>query len=437
MWESGGENIGNLLAAILRMIQQNQMKSEAQDQFGSAVSGATRTSYNPTPSNIQQGQEFGDVLQRGTIEAQPRDPGTPIIGSQLGAPIAASLGQVVAQRGQQGQGDVATNPYARTDSLDNNALMRSLAQMLGQTQNPALVGSIGRYFEGQKAVQGLQPEYGFQNTPTGLYRTNKQSGGANLVSGSQPPMIKPSFKTDNVTVDENGKPMQYRIITDELGNEVRREKIGPSYQKPGAEKSTLLRVVQEDGQDIEYYGFVDELGREVVTKRQPRTLPGASRQKELAGKLVSIETNLNEYEKLLKEVPGGRIGGTLSKGAALLEMNPSARAAAGLENTLAGVIARALNGEVGVLTDQDIARAKTFIPQITDNDEERNLKFRVIRDIIAERKEKMKRPETATEPIDESKYRGSLPDFGGNQTQETRTVGGKTYVKINGEWYEQ
>ena len=211
-WESGGENFGNLIAAILKMIQQNQMKSEATDQFGSAVSGATRTSYNPTPSNIQQGQEFGDVMRRGTIEAGPRDTG-----------------------GVVGQDNVSANPYARTDSLDNNALMRSLAQMLGQTQNPALKEQIGGYFAGQKAVQGLQPpqpEYGFMNTPVGLYRTNKQSGGADLVSGTQPPMIKPSFKTDNVTVDENGKPMQYRIVTDEHGNEVRREKIGPSYQKP-------------------------------------------------------------------------------------------------------------------------------------------------------------------------------------------------------------
>ena len=130
------QNVGLMLQALFKSLAEQKDRELADQQYGSAITGATRTSYNPTPSNIQQGRGFGDVMRRGTIEAQPRGAGGPM-----------------------GQRDVSANPYARTDSLDNNALMQSLAQMFGQTQNPALQSNISRYFQGQKALQGLEPEY--------------------------------------------------------------------------------------------------------------------------------------------------------------------------------------------------------------------------------------------------------------------------------------
>lgn len=102
--------------------------------------------------------------------------------------------------------------------------------------------------------------------------------------------------------------------------------------------------------------------------------------------LSSIESNLAEYEELLTKVPGGRIGGTASKVAGAIEMNDEARAATGMENTLAGLVARVINREVGVMTDQDIERAKTMIPKILDNKDERKLKFDIIRRLIADRR---------------------------------------------------
>ena len=127
----------------------------------------------------------------------------------------------------------------------------------------------------------------------------------------------------------------------------------------------------------------EKLSEEVKYQRPA----GAAKTTEQINKLNALESNLRQYENLILRVPGGRIGGTISKGKALVEMSPEARTVGGLENTLTGLIARIIGGEVGVLTDQDIARAKAMLPQILDNPQERKLKFDMLKQLISERRQ--------------------------------------------------
>ena len=176
-----GDSLAFLIQSLLRANQEAKMKQEADQQFSGAF---TQKPVMAPSSTVNVGGMPAQLQKFQGIESQPN--------------------------------------------------YQMLAQLMASS-NPLLAQKSANYVQGQKAVQSLQPppqEYDFQNTAAGLYRTDKRSGAASPIPGTQPPMIKPSFKTDNVTVDENGKPMQYRIVTDEFGNEVRREKIGPSYQKP-------------------------------------------------------------------------------------------------------------------------------------------------------------------------------------------------------------
>jgi hypothetical protein len=294
-------------------------------------------------------------------------------------------------------GGMATMPRAGTASYgpsptpDPTMLLRNLA-----SDNPLTAQRTGRYVQGMQAIapqfkslgQGevpgtvdpntgqwtqTGPQTGFRPTPPKLPTPEKPQWvkrGNNIVydipqpgdlpyEKPTPPTQEPAPITSTITVPgPDGKPQQIKIFYDRNGKEIRRVVEGEQYVKP----------------------------------------PNQAKQSEMVDKLSALESNLNEYEKLLDKVPGGRIGGTISKIGAAVELNEEARAASGLENTLAGLIARSLNGEVGVLTDQDIERAKTFLPQIIDNRGERSLKLRIIRNIIQQRKLKMERGDVS--PID-------------------------------------
>ena len=361
-WERGGETIGNLLAAILKMIQQNQMKSEASDQFNSAVSGATRTSYNPTPSNTQQGQEFGGVLNRGTIEAQPRGAG-----------------------GVMGQGDVAANPYARTDFLDNNALMRSLAQMLGQTQNPALKEQIGSYFVGQKAVQGLQPEYGFANTARGLYTTDPRRGTATQIAGTEPQVGPPTprslkeMETGKTKKDASGTLLKEVLDVDPTNMQppagaqprwvpwqgperpfVLQTGTGPQIVDRG--KGIATPVKTELGEPLGIAPTTDMRNRAVAYQKAKPVLEAVS----------ELSEKINTGSGVIAKLRGGA-----ERVKAEANLNDDVAEYKALISGFTPLIARSL-GHTGVLTEQDVQSVKEMFPKPGDSKSLRDRKVRRI-----------------------------------------------------------
>lgn len=108
----------------------------------------------------------------------------------------------------------------------------------------------------------------------------------------------------------------------------------------------------------------------------------AATKRQLAG----IKTGagiVNELENLITQAGGGagRVGGGLLGVAGRVGLAPEARTFTAARNAYISRLSRAL-GEVGVLTDQDIARAREAVPNINDSPREVQLKLASLRRII-------------------------------------------------------
>ena len=107
---------------------------------------------------------------------------------------------------------------------------------------------------------------------------------------------------------------------------------------------------------------------------------------------------LNTMEREYKRVgPTGRIVGLGQKAGQALGLNPQASAYEAIRLASIGVLARAISSEVGVLTQQDIERAEQLLPKLTDTPQEARLKFRSLREAIAERKRAVYQKENGEE----------------------------------------
>lgn len=117
----------------------------------------------------------------------------------------------------------------------------------------------------------------------------------------------------------------------------------------------------------------------------------ADAEKKLVG-IVGIEQNVALLEGLLDQIPAR--GGVLAR---IQGLRAITEAAAGenepvqnynnIRDALVGPLARVISGEVGVLTDRDIARADGLLPKVTDTENERNNKIDVLRETLNNRKE--------------------------------------------------
>lgn len=87
-------------------------------------------------------------------------------------------------------------------------------------------------------------------------------------------------------------------------------------------------------------------------------------------KLSDVDISIDVLEKQLTEVKGrGRFGGTIGKllaGATGGEYATDTADYEALRKSMIGPLARAISGEVGVLTDRDISRAEGLLPKPTD-----------------------------------------------------------------------
>ena len=115
--------------------------------------------------------------------------------------------------------------------------------------------------------------------------------------------------------------------------------------------------------------------------------PSAEEEKRQV-KYSDVEQSVNLLEKNLKEIEvSGPLAGRLSllnifTGGAIY---PEVADYNALRKSLIGPLARAISGEVGVLTDKDIARAEGLLPKVTDAQKVRENKLKNLRQIIKER----------------------------------------------------
>jgi len=138
---------------------------------------------------------------------------------------------------------------------------------------------------------------------------------------------------------------------------------------------------------------MDENGKLDIRYGPPKAEGKALSQTEVAGiaALNQAEMDLNTLENTYKEL-GENYGGPVSarvKSVAMGGQNPNIAA---LENAITAAtpnLARGVFREVGVLTDQDVARYKQLLPAPTDTQEVRTRKIKQLRDRIAQGRKEM------------------------------------------------
>lgn len=118
----------------------------------------------------------------------------------------------------------------------------------------------------------------------------------------------------------------------------------------------------------------------------------AKEQQKLSGVGIStdiLEKNLQEAEvkgpvfgRLSQGIVGDFGNVNAMTGGALF---PEAMDYEALRKSMIGPLARAISGEVGVLTDRDIARAEGLLPKLSDAQKVRENKLKNLREIIAKK----------------------------------------------------
>lgn len=106
-------------------------------------------------------------------------------------------------------------------------------------------------------------------------------------------------------------------------------------------------------------------------------------------KLSDIEDSINLLERNYKdaEIKGPLQGdlATLLSNITRGSMYPNVKTYEDLRKSLIGPLARAISGEVGVLTDKDIARAEGLLPKINEDSDVVKKKLKNLKDTLANR----------------------------------------------------
>src|SRR3990167_3225746 len=134
-------------------------------------------------------------------------------------------------------------------------------------------------------------------------------------------------------------------------------------------------------------GDIKEIAKTNPRLAQQALQQGAKLPAKANEKLSTLSTNLEVLEKNYKQL---EVRGRGAGDAALLIANLTGGAQFGevadyesLRKGLIGPVARALSGEVGVLTDRDIARAEQLLPKVTDDPDLARRKLENARELIA------------------------------------------------------
>ena len=116
---------------------------------------------------------------------------------------------------------------------------------------------------------------------------------------------------------------------------------------------------------------------------------GSAEQQKQAQKLQDVVAGVNVLEKNLNQVGArGKIAGTAGNLIASLTGGKAFTESAdyeALRKSLIGPLARAISGEVGVLTDRDIARAEGLLPKTSDDPKLAAKKLNNLKGLIAEK----------------------------------------------------
>lgn len=145
------------------------------------------------------------------------------------------------------------------------------------------------------------------------------------------------------------------------------------------QRAAIMDLLQTGGKSLSKIKSISEMFK-------PIEKPAEERKAEL--KMKTLSSSLDVLEKNLKQVEirgptAGRLAfiSKLTGGAIYPEVGDYEA----LRKGLIGPVARAISGEVGVLTDKDIARAEQLLPKVSDTPGLAKRKLDNLRELIAKR----------------------------------------------------
>lgn len=145
----------------------------------------------------------------------------------------------------------------------------------------------------------------------------------------------------------------------------------------------MIDLVQNKGKNI---SALTAIGKLLAPSAGPKL--DTNTQKELM-KLKTAETTANQIEQAYVQAGGGKglVAGQAANLAGTLQLSPNVASYNAFRDSQIGPLARAISGEVGVLTDRDIKRAEGLLPKITDSPEIAQQKLSRLKSVLAERKQ--------------------------------------------------
>lgn len=122
---------------------------------------------------------------------------------------------------------------------------------------------------------------------------------------------------------------------------------------------------------------------------QPEGATMSAAQQKEAGKLSGAATSVDAIERVFDQAGGakGRIAGTLAQAVGGLTGSGDVYNYEEFRRSQLAPLARAISGEVGTLTDADIARAEGLLPRINEDPTSAKNKFNIIRQLIQARQQ--------------------------------------------------
>jgi hypothetical protein len=161
---------------------------------------------------------------------------------------------------------------------------------------------------------------------------------------------------------------------------------------PAPEKDVKGVIVTADGRkrlvDPTTGKLIADLGTAKVGTGVKKVTAAARKQ---LIKLRGVESSAKQIEGMIKKIQdtrtfgegiAARTGGYLSQWAGWAGMAEDVSTYDQFREAMIAPLARAVSGEVGVLTDKDVARAEGLLPSTTDTDNEIKIKLKNLNDAI-------------------------------------------------------
>lgn len=102
---------------------------------------------------------------------------------------------------------------------------------------------------------------------------------------------------------------------------------------------------------------------------------------------MQVQSNIQQLGDLYQQAGGGRgrVGGLIGGAAGTVGLDQPAYNFNQFRDSMLAPLARAISGEVGVLTDRDIKRADGLLPKLTDSAQEAATKLRTLNNLLSSR----------------------------------------------------